>query len=334
MYRISELTKTYGDRTVLDIESLELEKGKIYSLLGANGAGKTTLLNILAFLEPPTSGDIIFDSCQVQSGVSGLQDLRRQVVLVDQHPILFTTTVRRNLEFGLKIRQIPKQKRQYLIDEALDLVGMSPFVEAQAHRLSGGETQRIALARALVLSPRVLLCDEPTSSVDVENQMAIVRILRQINDQKKTTIVFTTHNRLQFGSLAHGSIYLDQGHLAATVHDNLFSAVVTRSGDRSSCCMIEDSLVLPLTTERSGKVRVRINPEQIEIVRSRVPCHGGTRVYGQVRQVSEQDGKIRIVADAGISLTLLMHTDTYREVQPLVGEQVGMWIRAEAIQII
>ncbi len=214
IYNISQLTKVYGTRTVLDIPLLKIEKGWIYALLGPNGAGKTTLLNILGFLEIPTNGNIIFRSNKVQFTESSLHPLRKIVVIVDQHPILFTTTVYKNLEFGLKIRQIPKKERELIIKESLELVGMRHLAAAPAHRLSGGETQRVAIARALAVNPKVLLCDEPTSSVDAENQVAIINILRQINELKKITILFTTHDRLQVSSLAHHTLFLKDGRLA------------------------------------------------------------------------------------------------------------------------
>lgn len=197
LYVLSKITRKYGSRTVLDIPLMEIEKGKIYALLGPNGAGKTTLLNILGFLEVPTTGDILYRSKTVNFSESSLQNLRREVVMIDQHPILFTGTVYKNVEFGLKIRRISQKKRGIIIEETLDLVGMSAFVQAQAHRLSGGETQRVALARALAVSPEVLLCDEPTSNLDVENQTAIINTLKQINEQRKTTIMFTTHYMYQ-----------------------------------------------------------------------------------------------------------------------------------------
>jgi len=216
LYVLSKITRKYGSRTVLDIPLMEIEKGKIYALLGPNGAGKTTLLNILGFLEVPTTGDILYRSKTVNFSESSLQNLRREVVMIDQHPILFTGTVYKNVEFGLKIRRISQKKRGIIIEETLDLVGMSAFVQAQAHRLSGGETQRVALARALAVSPEVLLCDEPTSNLDVENQTAIINTLKQINEQRKTTIMFTTHYMYQVSSLAHHTFFLDYGKLTAT----------------------------------------------------------------------------------------------------------------------
>ncbi len=220
LYVLSKITRKYGSRTVLDIPFMEIEKGKIYALLGPNGAGKTTLLNILGFLEVPTTGDILYRSKTVNFSESSLQNLRREVVMIDQHPILFTGTVYKNVEFGLKIRRISQKKRGIIIEETLDLVGMSAFVQAQAHRLSGGETQRVALARALAVSPEVLLCDEPTSNLDVENQTAIINTLKQINEQRKTTIMFTTHYMYQVSSLAHHTFFLDHCKLTATQAEN------------------------------------------------------------------------------------------------------------------
>ena len=213
LYNISELKKTYVNKTVLDIPSLEIEAEKIYALLGPNGAGKTTLLNILAFLEPPSIGSIRYRSQPVLFSESALQALRKEVVMVDQQPILFTTTVYKNLEFGLKIRKISPKERRHIIEETLELVGMKDFIQAPAPKLSGGETQRVALARALALSPAVLLCDEPTSSVDVENQEIIIDILKQINAHKNITVLFTTHDRSQVASLADHTLVLNHGRL-------------------------------------------------------------------------------------------------------------------------
>lgn len=221
LYALSKITRKYGSRTVLDIPLMEIEQGAIYALLGPNGAGKTTLLNILGFLEVPTTGNILYRSTTVNFSESSLQNLRKEVVMIDQHPILFTNTVYKNVEFGLKIRRIPQKKRRIIIEETLDLVGMSDFVQAQAHKLSGGETQRVALARALAVSPEVLLCDEPTSNLDMDNQAAIINTLKQINEQREITIMFTTHYMYQVSSLAHHTFFLDHGKLT-TAHAESF----------------------------------------------------------------------------------------------------------------
>ena len=221
LYALSKITKQYGSRKIINILSMEIEKGTIYALLGPNGAGKTTLLNILAFLEAPTTGTIHYLSTRVIFSETYLQKLRRDIVMIAQNPILFTSTVYKNVEFGLKIRRIPQKKREIIIEETLDLVGMRNFAKAQAHKLSGGETHRIALARALAVSPNILLCDEPTSNLDMENQVAIINTLRQINEQKKITIIFTTHYKHQVSSLAHHTFFLNHGKLTTEIQENI-----------------------------------------------------------------------------------------------------------------
>ena len=187
LYELHDIRQRYHERNVLDIARLRLEAGRIYALTGPNGAGKSTLLRLLA--------------------------LRRRVVLVDQHPVVFSTTVAKNVAFGLVVRKVEKKERQRLVDEALDTVNLGRYRHGQARELSGGETQRLALARALAIRPEVLLCDEPTASVDEANQHIICSVLKRINREHGTSILFTTHDKQQAESLAQHSLHLDQGRL-------------------------------------------------------------------------------------------------------------------------
>ncbi len=337
LYSISDLTKTFDERTVLNIAGLEIESERIYALLGPNGAGKTTLLNMLGFLEPPTQGQVHFYGRPVRFAEPELQDLRRDVVVVDQHPILFTTTVYKNLEFGLKIRKVPKKERERIIAESLDMVGMGVFARAFAHKLSGGETQRVAIARALALSPAVLLCDEPTSSVDVENQNIIINILRQINETKKITVLFTTHDRSQAARLAHHTLVLNRGRLVPTMYENIFRGVLDHDSFGQPLCVIHDRLHLPLDHDqlpaKNNSVRVLIDPEKIELVRAENNVASSNGIQGSVVQIIQENGKIRIVVDAGVWIALLMPKTRYDEARPQVGDIVGLDISPEAVQI-
>jgi tungstate transport system ATP-binding protein len=334
VYTISRITKVYGNRTVLDIPYLEIAKGSIYALLGPNGAGKTTLLNMLGFLEAPTTGIVHYHSTPVHFSEPYLQNLRKEVVVVDQHPILFTTTVYKNLEFGLKIRRIPPQSRAQIIEESLDLVGMRPFSRESAHQLSGGETQRVAIARALAVNPQVLLCDEPTSSVDAENQVAIINILRQINELKNITIVFTTHDRSQVSSLAHHTLFLDHGKLAASAQENLFTAVLNKKENNHVRCVIQDTVEIKIPTEKDGKVRIFIDPESVYLSDVEEKGCNNNAQKGRVLQVMEENAHIRVVVDIGIWITLYMSKQKYSEIQPMVGEQVRLTIPPDAVEIL
>jgi tungstate transport system ATP-binding protein len=337
IYTISDLTKIYGSRTVLDVPRLDIEQEHIYALLGPNGAGKTTLLNIIGFLDAPTAGEIRYRLQAVRYSEPELQRLRKEVILVDQHPILFTTTVYKNIEFGLRIRKISPKARERIIAESLDMVGMRDFTRAPAQNLSGGETQRVAIARALALSPNVFLCDEPTSSVDVENQNIIINILQQINDLKKITVVFTTHDRSQAARLAHHTLVLNRGRVAPTMYENIFRGVLQDVSPTESLCVIHEQIRLPIDRDQiQGKnqtVRVLIDPQKIDLVRSVGKNSDSNFTHGRVVQIMEENGNIRIVVDAGVWIALLVSKVCYNEISPSVGEHVEFHIPPEAIQI-
>ncbi|CAB1056920.1 hypothetical protein D1BOALGB6SA_1659 [Olavius sp. associated proteobacterium Delta 1] len=337
IYSITQLTKTYGRRTVLDIPRFEIEREGIFALLGPNGAGKTTFINILGFIEPPTSGQITFRSRAVQFSEPELQRLRKDVIILDQQPILFTTTVHKNLEFGLKIRGIPKIQRRRIIEETLDLVGMQDFAEAQAHHLSGGETQRVAIARALALSPAVFLCDEPTSSVDVENQSIIGNILRHIAETKKITILFTTHDRMLASSLANHTLVLNHGKMVPTAYENIFSARLVQDPSGNRQCLIGDTVRLTIKqdmlVDKKKQVRVFINPEDISIGGTAEENILGSNLQGRVVQVSAENGRIRVVIDAGILIAMLIRPEQYKQTRPMIGETIKMLIPPEAVNI-
>ncbi len=251
LYKLKNLKKTYDQRTVLDLDRLCLERNRVIALLGPNGAGKTTLLEILAFLVRPNSGDIWFDSEKVNFIRGKLMALRKQVVLVQQQPILFSTTVFKNVEFPLKIRNTSKKKRERIVGELLALVGMEMFRHAIAHKLSGGETQRVAIARALACSPEVILMDEPTASVDVENQIIIEGIIREINRKKHISVIFTTHNLIQASRLADETVFLYEGRVAQSIYENIFSGriEVGRKGD--NYCVLQNGLRLRVPSKKN-----------------------------------------------------------------------------------
>jgi tungstate transport system ATP-binding protein len=266
-----------------------------------------------------------------------LTALRREIVMVQQNPVLFTTTVYKNLEFGLKIRGIGKKKRDRIIDEMLDLVGMRHFSKSRAQHLSGGETQRVAIARALALDPRVFLCDEPTASVDIENQNIVINIIKQINEDKKITVLFTTHDRFQAAGLAHHSLVLDHGRLVTSVYENVFAGILKHDSSGNMCCAIHEKISLQIPSKSlnigSRSVRVVIDPEKINLFNLDDKAFGLNSIRGRVIQVMAENSKIRLIVDAGIRIALLIPSEKYFQTRPLVGELVGVCIPSKAIQI-
>jgi tungstate transport system ATP-binding protein len=338
LYSLKQIIQRYRRRKVLDIDFLEIQEGNIYALLGPNGAGKTTLLNILGFLEAPANGKLFFQGQLVETGRIAMQRLRRKVVLVDQHPIMFSTSVCRNIEFGLRIRNIEKGVRRRIIDEVLATVGLTSFKDAAAHELSGGETQRLALARALALSPAVLLCDEPTASVDAENQTVIGALLQKINQSQGTTIIFTTHDRLQAAALAHQTVVLESGKIAPTTYENCFTCTISRGEKNEMWCVLYGGAEIPLLVHNSlchlDAARVYIDPEKIQLNRLGELSGTDKFVAGKVVLVMAEGEKVRVVVNIGVLMVVLMDYHEYQQTRPDIGDVVYLRFATDTVSII
>lgn len=213
LYRLSNIRKSYGQRTVLAIDELVLRRGTLYTLTGANGSGKSTLLSILAFLAPPTSGELFYEETPVRWNNAALLPLRREVTLLHQSPYLFNGTVSSNVAYGLKLRGARGEGQHRRVEEALELVGLSGFEHRRARELSGGEAQRVAMARALALRPRVLLLDEPFANVDRDTSALLEELVVSLPG-RGTTVIMTTHDPEHPDRLGGELIHLVSGELA------------------------------------------------------------------------------------------------------------------------
>jgi D-methionine transport system ATP-binding protein len=175
---------------------LSIESGEIFGIIGHSGAGKSTLLRMVNFLERPTSGRVVVDGVDLLSlDDHGLRQFRQGVGMIFQHfNLLGSKTVSENIAFPLKIAGKADSKQiDARVDELLDLVGLGRHKNKYPRQLSGGEKQRVGIARALANHPRVLLCDEATSALDPQTTRSILQLLRAINEKLGLTIVLITH---------------------------------------------------------------------------------------------------------------------------------------------
>ena len=188
LFSVAGLVKRFGERVLFDGASLNLEAGSGYVLTGANGSGKTTLLRIVAGIEPAQRGRLSFRG--QATGVSSYPEAwRRDIVYVHQQPYLFHTTIEKNLEYGLARRGVPRSERRAFISEALAWAGLSDRCEVAPHKLSGGESQRAALARAKILNPTLLLLDEPTANLDGDARRQVLELVTALCIENHTVVV-------------------------------------------------------------------------------------------------------------------------------------------------
>jgi tungstate transport system ATP-binding protein len=210
-YQLRDLTKEYAGRRVLDVPALDVPWGDILGIVGPSGAGKSTLLRLLNLLEAPTSGEICFAGTVVPRPETAPLALRRRVVTVFQRPVLLSGSVAANVAYGLQVRG--ERDIRARVDASLAQVGLAHLARAAVRTLSGGELQRVALTRALVVRPDVLLLDEPTANLDPAHVASIENVIRAAHDEHGTTIILVTHNIFQARRLAQRAALLVGGRL-------------------------------------------------------------------------------------------------------------------------
>jgi tungstate transport system ATP-binding protein len=205
--RLENVEKSYGSIKAVEDVNIEIVGGRTITLIGTNGAGKTTLLRLIAGLEERDRGNILLDGDDMNG-----KKLRQIATLVFQKTVMFNRSVYGNLAYGLKIRGKKDGEIRARVDQELHAVGLRHFEKRRARKTSGGEQQRIALARAFLLDPRILLLDEPTANLDPNSTIIIEKA---ITNRKKGDgiIIMATHNLAQARRLADEIIHIHSGRI-------------------------------------------------------------------------------------------------------------------------
>lgn len=222
IYTLADVRKSYDGRRVVDIQRLEIQRGEFLAIVGPSGAGKSTLLRLLNFLEYADEGQLHYAGQTAGPGMA--LGLRRQVTTVFQHPALLQDSVENNVAYGLKLRgAYDGRDGREEVNAILARMGLGKLRRARARTLSGGEAQRVALARAVIIRPDVLLLDEPTANLDPYNIGLIEGVLREINQERGTTMVLVTHNIFQAKRLAQRTALMLNGQFVeiADTHEFL-----------------------------------------------------------------------------------------------------------------
>ena len=202
------LRKDFGKETVIPDLNLEISDGSFTVLVGPSGCGKSTTLRMIAGLEKPSSGQILIDG----QDVAHLGPGKRDLAMVFQNYALYPTmTVRKNIEFGLINKHVPKVERDALIAEVSDTVGLTPYLDRKPSQLSGGQRQRVALARAMVKKPKAFLMDEPLSNLDAKLRASMRVELIQLHQRLNTTFIYVTHDQTEAMSMGDTIVLMDKG---------------------------------------------------------------------------------------------------------------------------
>ena len=208
---IKELLMQRNGRDALKVGALEIERGETLALVGPNGAGKSTLLLALAHLIKPRGGDILFNG----RSIFQMQELeyRRRISFVFQDPLLMDMTVRQNIALGLTFRGTDRDEIRRRVERWAQAMGVEALLGRRAGQLSGGESQRVSLARAFVLDPELLLMDEPFSAVDPPTRAQLLNDLSSLLSQDHRTTIFVTHNLAEAAQIGNRMAVIINGEL-------------------------------------------------------------------------------------------------------------------------
>ncbi|UCC73872.1 MAG: ABC transporter ATP-binding protein [Gemmatimonadota bacterium] len=347
------LSRSYDGRRVVDVESVEVWAGEVLALLGPNGAGKSTLVRLLAALETPDGGRVLYKGRELRRDD---RELRRAAAAVLQRPYLWRGTVGQNVEFGLKARRLPAAERRARVRAALETLEVAHLEAVPVDTLSGGEAQRVALARALALEPEILFLDEPTADLDVTVRRRLLADLERVVRHAAPAIVLITHDPGEAFALADRVAVMEGGRIVqAGTPADIFEAPATEfvasftgaefmlSGRVET--VEEDTMMVRLDSghmleiaghgEAGAPVRVAYRPEDVLIAPPDSPATSArNRFAAKLTRLHPQGGLVRLrLGSDDLNIEALITRHALEDLGFELGTPVVVQIKATALHV-
>jgi sulfate transport system ATP-binding protein len=352
---VRDITKSYGAFTALRNVTLEVPEGKLVALLGPSGSGKTTLLRVIAGLEAPDSGSVLYENNDVTRRAAK----ERNVGFVFQHYALFGhMTIFENIAFGLRVRKWKNADVEKRVTELLRLIQLEGLGKRLPSQLSGGQRQRVALARALAASPQMLLLDEPFGALDAKVRADLRKWIRQLHDEIHMTSVFVTHDQEEAFEVADHVVVMNKGRIEQAGapddvfahpansfvtdflgHVNVFHGrlrdgrahIQVPGGDASfNVTLPETSLDTPIEGEDEA-ITAYIRPHEVDIDRD---SHGSDSMFAVVTRINRSGPmvKVALVAQEGqLPLDVELPHERDAELNLVSGDRV--WVYPRQIRV-
>jgi len=348
LIEIINLRKKFGNFQLKNI-NLSVNKGEYFILLGPSGAGKTVFIECIAGLHKIDSGKIIIDG----TDVTNLPPEKRNIGLVFQEYALFPhMSVRENIEYGLKAKKIPKERRDQLIRETAKILRIENILDRSPKNLSGGEKQRVALARALVIEPKVLLLDEPLSALDAPMRRELREELRRIHREICVTTIHVTHDQIEAYSLSDRVGVIFNGKLFEVGppedvfrrpknedvakflgFENIFKGSVKEYRNGLSEIDI-NGVIIEVAGHYKGEVTVAVRPEDITIYSSRIESSARNKFLGKIIDYIDLGALVKLKIDIGIPISALITKKSFLDLNLQRERQVHIAFKASSVHII
>jgi tungstate transport system ATP-binding protein len=351
---ISNLRVERGGRSILDVDRLIVNEGEVLAVIGPNGAGKSTLLLALARLLKTDDGVITYRGESIHKE----DDLtyRRRIALVLQEPLLLNRSVFDNVAAGLRFRKTPRADVNQQVDEWLEKLGVAHLRDRQVRRLSGGEAQRVSLARAFALQPELLLLDEPFSALDAPTRMRLLEDLQALLSATSITTLFITHDLDEALFLGERVAVLLDGRLRQVgPPQRVFSAPADR--DVAAFVGVETVIAADVLRSIDGQVILKSDNMQLEAVGDfqegrqvllclrpedvtlypddgSPPSSARNRLQGHITRMVPQGPLVRVVLDCGFPLVALITRASATDLDLIEGRMVTAAFKASAVHLI
>jgi len=319
MIRIENISKNLGEFFLNDV-TLDIEKGEYFVVLGPTGAGKTILLEAIAGIYSPDRGKILMDG----RDITNIPPRSRNISMVYQDYMLFPhLTVEKNISFGLKLKKITTKEIKKKIDGISRMLNVRHLFHRFPGTLSGGEKQRIAIARAVVTEPKALLLDEPLSALDAQTREGLRYELKKIHSVTGITIIHVTHNFEEVFSLGDSVAVMNEGKIIQVGNpddvfrrpncefianfvgvENLFKGRSTVNNGTSDITI--NGIKIVSTACNSGDSVVSIRPEDILVSGNKIESSARNSFSGKITDVIDKGAIIKIVADCGIPISAII----------------------------
>jgi len=348
--KLENIYKNYQNIQVLEDINIEIKKGTSTALVGPTGSGKTVLLRLIDLLEKPSSGTVYFEGIDANTSLNMRLKIRRQIGMVFQKPLAFKASVYDNVAYGLKIRG-DKKNIETRVKETLETIGLKGYENRNALKLSGGETQRLALARAMITDPKLLLLDEPTANLDPISTKKMEELILKINSEFETTLLMTTHDLSQGQKLADRMIILTDGRvLQSGKPDEIFRKpknkfvadfvgienVMSGEAEESVDGLVSiktDSIQVFTLTEKRGTVNISIRPDEITISKEKMKTSARNVIQGEVQEIIDTGSLIRLIINAGELFTVFITRESLTDLGITIGTQVWMYFKVSAVHV-
>ena len=340
------------NRIILKNINLHICERETIGLIGPTGCGKTSLLRMMNMLDKPSSGKILYKGEDVYKSKNSLE-MRRNIAMVFQKPIVFKGTVSDNIIYGLKVRNMEKEVSSEDISNILEKVGLGGYNNQKASTLSGGEIQRVAFARALIIKPKILLLDEPTANLDPGTTEKIGKLIQDIRENEDTAIVIATHNLILGQKLCDEIAIIDKKIFQFGKTEDLFKkpenkfvaefvgmgniqkgVVTKREGNLTSIESNHLNILSRCNFEKGREVYIGTRPEDITVSKERVDGENNSNQFkGKMLDYHYNGALVDLKIDIGEQFSVYLTKKSFLDLKVNIGSDIWIQFKPESVHL-